>query len=55
MRQQWLDRNAYCRLNGEVEIPRLVLYRTWEDLLSSERRHSAIGLGEGPNVEAAIN
>jgi hypothetical protein len=32
-RQQWLDRNAHRRLKGEIEIPRLVPYRTWEDLL----------------------
>lgn len=34
MRQQWSDRNAYRRIRGEIEIPRLVLYRTWEDLLA---------------------
>jgi hypothetical protein len=34
MRQQWSDRNGYRRIRGEVEIPRVVLYRTWEDLLA---------------------
>ena len=34
MRQQWSDRNAYRRRHGEIEIPRVVLYRTWEDLLA---------------------
>jgi hypothetical protein len=34
LRQQWSDRNAYRRIRGEIEIPRLVLYRTWEDLLA---------------------
>ncbi len=34
MRQQWSDRNEYRWPRGEFEIPRIVLYRTWEDLLA---------------------
>jgi hypothetical protein len=34
MRHQWSTRNAYRRIRGEIEIPRIVFIKTWEDLLS---------------------
>jgi hypothetical protein len=34
MRNQWSSRNAFRRIRGEIEIPRVVLFKTWEDLLA---------------------
>ena len=34
MRHQWSTRNAYRRIRGEIEIPKIVFLKTWEDLLS---------------------
>jgi hypothetical protein len=34
LRKQWSDRNAFRLVRGEREIPRIVLYKTWEDLLA---------------------
>ena len=34
MRKQWQTRNLYCRMRGQLEVPRIVLLKTWEDLLA---------------------
>ncbi|MBK8379959.1 MAG: hypothetical protein IPL14_19200 [Nitrospira sp.] len=34
MRNQWSSRNVFRRIRGELEIPRIVLVKTWEDLLA---------------------
>ena len=34
MRNQWSSRNVFRRIRGELEIPRVVLVKTWEDLLA---------------------
>ncbi len=34
MRNQVVCRNFYHRIRGEIEIPRIVFLKTWEDLLS---------------------
>ncbi len=36
MRKQWSSRNAFRRIRGEIEIPRVVLFKTWEDLLAGQ-------------------
>ena len=36
MRHQWSTRNAYRRIRGEIEIPKIVFLKTWEDLLSGQ-------------------
>ena len=34
MRNQWHSRNVFRRIQGQIEVPRLVFLKTWEDLLS---------------------
>ena len=34
MWNQWVGRNVLRRIRGEMEIPRIVFIKTWEDLLS---------------------
>ena len=34
MRNQWSSRDVFRRIRGELEIPRVVLLKTWEDLLA---------------------
>jgi hypothetical protein len=34
MRKEWQAQNVYRRIRNQVEVPRIVLFKTWEDLLS---------------------
>jgi hypothetical protein len=34
MRNQWQTQNVYRRIRKQIEVPRIVFLKTWEDLLS---------------------
>ena len=34
MRNQWQTQNIYRRIRKQIEVPRIVFLKTWEDLLS---------------------
>jgi excisionase family DNA binding protein len=59
MRHQWSTRNAYRRIRGEIEIPRIVFH---QDLGGSalgasdlvQRHDSATGVGEGARLSGGV-
>jgi hypothetical protein len=34
LRNQWHTQNLYRRIRGQIEVPRIVFLKTWEDLLA---------------------